>query len=135
MRQGLCSQSMLCTAGASNSANVRRFLGNVRILRATPTARAVRATSTRVEFSARVEVVEVQERIEHERIAADRLAAIHWIVAEQHYVALAHRRVHHHRPPRYIVPVQKSRRKQLALITESQDDTWPQCWRDHRERI
>src|ERR1019366_5524317 len=51
----------------------------------------------RIEISPCVQVVEMQDRIEHQEIAPDGLAAVHGIVAEEHDVSLLQRHVHHHR--------------------------------------
>lgn len=60
----------------------------------------VRGCLPSVEFTPRVEMVEVQDRVEHERVGSDRLAAVDRIVGEQHDVPLLHRYVHNDGPLR-----------------------------------
>src|ERR1039458_8747639 len=52
----------------------------------------VSTTSTlfRIELSPRVQIVEMQDRVEHQEIAPDGLAAVHGIVAEEHDVDRKH---------------------------------------------
>src|SRR5579871_3294723 len=51
----------------------------------------------RIDLSPGIQVVEVQDRVEDQEVAPDRLAAIHGVVAEQHHVPLLERDVHHDR--------------------------------------
>ena len=45
----------------------------------------------------RIQVVEVENRVEHQEVRAHRGTAIHRVVGEQHHVAFFIRRVYHHR--------------------------------------
>jgi len=58
----------------------------------------------RVELSAGVEVIEVQDRVEDKRIGSNRLAAVYRIVREQHHVPLLHRHIDHDRSLRDVAP-------------------------------
>ena len=77
----------------------------------------------RVELSPRIQIVKVQDRIEHERIRPDRLPAIDRIDREQHHVPLFHRRVHHRRPLRDIASAaQQTGNQQVVLRRAAQRD-------------
>src|ERR1035437_7410973 len=62
-------------------------------------AATARATSSlfRIELSPCVQVVEMQDRVEHQEIAPDGFAAVDGIVAEEHDVSLFKRHIHDHR--------------------------------------
>jgi acetylornithine deacetylase/succinyl-diaminopimelate desuccinylase-like protein len=47
-----------------------------------------------VQFPSRVQVIKIQHRIEHQEVAAGRLAAPHGIIREEHDVAVAQRAGH-----------------------------------------
>lgn len=71
---------------------------------------ASRATtpSTSIEFSADIEMIEIQQRVEHQEITADRFAAINGIVREQHHMALPQWRIDYDGALRDVVAIQQS---------------------------
>src|SRR5258705_5063993 len=80
-----------------------RFVSGPVTRRATPLTR-VWGTLLCVQLPPSVQVVVIQDGVEHQEIAADRLATPHGIVGEQHHVSLLERRVHHHGPLRDVPP-------------------------------
>src|SRR3981081_4525583 len=126
MRQGLCSPPLLCRVGA----RISLFRDGFPLF-----LRWQTYVSARIQLPARIEVVEVEQRVENEEIAADRLAAVHRIVGEQNHVSLAHRRVDHHWPLRDVGPIEQSGHEQIALIAESEDPPGPQRGRNDVQRI
>src|SRR5258708_12461159 len=59
---------------------------------------SARPSLPRVQPTAGVEIVEVEESVQHQRVAADGLPAIQWIVREEADVPSLEWRVDHHRP-------------------------------------
>jgi hypothetical protein len=76
----------------------------------------------RIEFPSGIEVIEVQERVENEEVAADRCAPPHGIVGKKNDVPLSQRNIHDDGPLRDIVAVEKPRREKIALIAQTQND-------------
>src|ERR1700675_2270438 len=91
--------------------------------------------SARIEFPPGIEVVEVEERVENEEVAADRRATPHGVVGKENDVPLAQRNVDDDGALRDIVAVEKSRREKIALIAETQRYARPQRRRNHLQRI
>src|SRR6185437_1637492 len=89
----------------------------------------------RVELPAGVEVIEVEQCVEDERIGANRLTPVDRIVREQHHVSFLHRHVDHDWPLRNIAPaVEQAGNQKVALIRESQRNARTLAWRDDRQR-
>src|SRR5208283_2684674 len=77
---------------------------------------SVRSSLFRIELSPGIQVVEMQDRVEDEEVAPDRLAAVHGVVREEHHVSLLHRRVHDDRTLRDVgAAVEQARGEQVAL--------------------
>ena len=90
---------------------------------------------SRIQLSAYVEVIEVEERIEDQEIAPDGLATIHRVVGKQYDVSLAERGVDDSRTLRHIVAVEKARSKQVALVAEPEHYARTQDRWNDRDRI
>src|SRR5438045_1684121 len=77
--------------------------------------------SFRIQLASRVEVVEVQNRVEDERIAADGLAAVDRVVREQHDVSLPYRHVNDDGALGDVRPAfEQSRDEQRVLCVEAE---------------
>ena len=88
-----------------------------------------------VELPSNIQPIVVEERVEHQEIAADRRATLHRIVSEQDDVPFSKRDVDDHRPLSDIVTIEKARRQELALIGKPQNNPRPERRRNDRERI
>src|ERR1019366_1797464 len=96
------------------------------------------ATSSlfRIELSPCVQVVEVQDRVEHQEVAPDGLAAVHGVVAEEHDVPLFHRHVHHHGTLRDVrTDVEQAGHEEIPLVAEAQDYARALVGRNDVERV
>ena len=91
--------------------------------------------SASIEFPSRIEMVEIEERVEDEEVAADRRTPPHGIVGKENDVSFPQRHVHDNRTLRYIISVEKARREKIALIAETQYYPRSQRGRNYRERI
>src|SRR2546425_6544705 len=93
------------------------------------------AISLRVQFSPGVQVVPVEQRVEHEEVAPDRRTAVHRVVREQHDVSLLERRVEHDRALGDVGAVEQSGDEELALIGKAQDRARTLIGRNDVERV
>ena len=57
-----------------------------------------------VDFPARIQIVEVQDRVEHHEVGPNRLTAPHRVVGEQYDVTALERYIHDHRALRDVPP-------------------------------
>src|SRR6185312_15166873 len=90
----------------------------------------------RVQLSPRVEMIEVQDCVEHERIGADCLSTIDRVVRKQDYMSLLHWDIHDDRSLCNIASaIEQARNQQVALIGESQRNTRSLIRRDDRQRV
>src|ERR1035438_10079928 len=93
-------RSAFCADVTSSGSAVPMYCATVGLDDCAPSGSVIAAVSAirslfRIELSPGVQVVELQDRVEHQEVAPDGLAAVHGIVAEQHDVSLVHRHVHH----------------------------------------
>ena len=60
-----------------------------------------------IELSPRVEMIEVEQRVEHEKITSDSFATVHGIVGEQNHVPFCQRYVNDRRSLRDVAAIEK----------------------------
>src|SRR5512146_2361821 len=89
-----------------------------------------------IQLPAGVQVIEVEQRVQHERVAPDGFATIDRVVAEEHDVSLVHRHVHHHRMLRNtLATIQQPRHEQIVRTAEAEHDARALIWGNDVERV
>src|ERR1051326_5951477 len=79
-----------------------------------------------IELPPRIQIVEVHDRVQHERITPDRLPAIHGIDREEHQVPLPPGRVDHDRPIRDLAAsLEQAGDQEVALRREAEHHARP----------
>jgi hypothetical protein len=66
-----------------------------------------RAKSALIEFSSCVQMIEVEQRVEHEEIASDSFTTVHGVIGEQNHVSFRQRYVDDCRSLCHVVAIEK----------------------------
>src|SRR5437773_3037049 len=97
---------------------------------------SLRLMSAFLQLSPRIQIVELQNRIQHQRITPDRLPAVHRIDREEHQVPLPSRRVDHDGPVRDLAAaLEEAGDQEIALRCEAEHHARSLVRRDDGERI
>src|SRR5207245_413734 len=87
-------------------------------------------------LAAGVQVVEVEDGVEHHRVSAARLAAINRIDRKKHHVAAAGGHVHNRGMLRDFVPTfDQTGNEQILLVGIAEDYARAVSWRNHAEPV
>src|ERR1051325_5278835 len=89
VESGCCANELLSAQTLSSTPSAEYRTG----VASNPWRRRPRTALLGIQLSPRIQVVPVQDRVENERVAADRRAAVDRIVAEKNHVALLERRI------------------------------------------
>jgi hypothetical protein len=81
--------------------------------------------SASVQLPPCVEMIEVEQGVEDEEIAADGFPPLNRIVGKKNHVSLPQRRIDYHRALGDVAAIEETRREQIALIAEPEHHPGP----------